>query len=166
MIYEVVVTARDGAQKTFKVESNGGMWRVDGEPVSLNSENALRDSLSLLVGEKSYDVRRTIVAGETVIDVEGERFTVEVRDPRSLRGRRGAGAGGEGPKKITAPMPGKVVRIVAQTGSVVESGDGVLVIEAMKMQNELKAPKAGKVAKITVKEGDTVNPGDTLAVVE
>lgn len=166
MIYEVVVTARDGAQKTFKVESSSGTWRVDGEAISINPENALRDALSLLIGEKSYDVRRTVVAGETVVDIEGERFTVEVRDPRSLKGRRGAGAGTEGPKKITAPMPGKVVRIVAQAGTDVESGDGVLVIEAMKMQNELKAPKAGKVAKITVKEGDTVNPGDTLAIVE
>lgn len=166
MIYEVVVTARDGAQKTFKVESSAGAWRVDGEAVAVNSENALRDALSLLIGAKSYDVRRTIVAGESVIDIEGERFTVEVRDPRSLKGRRSAGAGTEGPKKITAPMPGKVVRIVAQAGTDVESGDGVLVIEAMKMQNELKSPKAGKVAKITVKEGDTVNPGDTLAVVE
>jgi biotin carboxyl carrier protein len=166
MIYEVVVTARDGSQKTFKVESADGAWRVDGEAVSVNAENALRDALSLLVGERSYDVRRTLVAGETVIDIEGERFIVEVRDPRSLRGRRGRGTGAEGPKKITAPMPGKVVRIVAQAGTEVESGDGVLVIEAMKMQNELKSPKAGKVAKITVKEGDTVNPGDTLAVVE
>jgi biotin carboxyl carrier protein len=166
MIYEVLVTAQDGAQQTFKVESSGGTWRIDGEGVSVNSENALRDALSLLIGEKSYDVRRTVVGGETVIDIEGARFTVEVRDPRSLRGRRGSGAGTEGPKKITAPMPGKVVRIVALAGTDVESGEGVLVIEAMKMQNELKSPKAGKVAKITVKEGDTVNPGDTLAVVE
>jgi biotin carboxyl carrier protein len=166
MIYEVVVTARDGTQKIFKVESSAGAWRVDGDPVSVNAENALRDALSLLIGERSYDVRRTVVAGETVIDIEGVRFTVEVRDPRSLRGRRGSGAGTEGPKKITAPMPGKVVRIVAQAGSDVGSGDGVLVIEAMKMQNELKSPKAGKVAKISVKEGDTVNPGDTLAIVE
>jgi biotin carboxyl carrier protein len=166
MIHEVVVTARDGAQKTFKVESSAGAWRIDGEAVSVNSETALRGALSLLIGQKSYDVRRTVVGGETVIDIEGERFTVEVRDPRSLKARRGAGAGTAGPKKITAPMPGKVVRIVAQAGTDVESGDGVLVIEAMKMQNELKSPKAGKVAKITVKEGDTVNPGDTLAVVE
>jgi biotin carboxyl carrier protein len=166
MTYEVVVTARDGSQKTFKVESSAGAWRVDGATVSANAENALRDALSLLIGERSYDVRRTVVAGETVIDIEGERFTVEVRDPRSLKGRRGSGAGTEGPKKITAPMPGKIVRIIAQAGTDVESGDGVLVIEAMKMQNELKSPKAGRVAKITVKEGDTVNPGDTLAVVE
>jgi biotin carboxyl carrier protein len=166
MTYEVVVTARDGSQKTFMVESSAGAWRVDGATVSANAENALRDALSLLIGERSYDVRRTVVAGETVIDIEGERFTVEVRDPRSLKGRRGSGAGTEGPKKITAPMPGKIVRIIAQAGTDVESGDGVLVIEAMKMQNELKSPKAGRVAKITVKEGDTVNPGDTLAVVE
>ena len=164
MIYEVVVTARDGAQKTFKVESSGGTLRVDGETVSVNSENALRDALSLLIGEESYDVRRTVVAGETVIDIEGERFTVEVRDPRSLKGRRGAGAGTEGPKKITAPMPGKVVRIVAQAGTDVESGDGVLVIEAMKMQNELRSPRAGVVERIAAGVGQAVELGAVLLV--
>jgi len=94
------------------------------------------------------------------------RLACQLRDPRALRGRKAAGSGAEGPKKITAPMPGKVVRILAPAGSEVEQGQGVIVIEAMKMQNELKAPKSGKVVKVMFAEGATVNPGDTLAIVE
>jgi biotin carboxyl carrier protein len=63
-------------------------------------------------------------------------------------------------------MPGKVVRIIVPQGESVEAGKGVLVVEAMKMQNELKSPKAGKVQKILVAEGATVNAGDTLAIID
>ena len=71
-----------------------------------------------------------------------------------------------GPQKITAPMPGKIVRIMVAVGDEVKAGQGVIVMEAMKMQNEMKSPKDGKVQKILTSEGSTVNPGDTLAVIE
>jgi biotin carboxyl carrier protein len=122
--------------------------------------------LSLLIDGKSYEIRRDQQSGQTEIRLGEESFLVEVRDPRSLRARRGAGAATDGPKKITAPMPGKVIRILAPEGTQVEAGQGVLVIEAMKMQNELKSPKAGIVKKIMAREGATVNPGDALAIVE
>lgn len=166
MTYEVVITSRDGSQKTIKVEGKDRVWRLGEREVMVDADSSMEGALSLLIDGKSYEVRRTQISGETVIEIDGERFTVEVRDPRSLKGRRGAGASGEGPKKITAPMPGKVVRIIAEAGSEVQAGEGVIVIEAMKMQNELKSPKAGKVTKIAVVEGATVNPGETLAVVE
>ena len=63
-------------------------------------------------------------------------------------------------------MPGKVVRLYIETGDAVEKGDGIVVVEAMKMQNEMKSPRAGVVVSINVKPGDTVNAGDVLAVVE
>jgi len=71
-----------------------------------------------------------------------------------------------GPKKIVAPMPGKVVRLLVSEGHEVESGAGVAVVEAMKMQNEIKSPKKGMVQKILVSEGTAVNAGDVLAIVE
>jgi len=71
-----------------------------------------------------------------------------------------------GPRKLTAPMPGKVVRLLANQGAEVEAGAGILVVEAMKMQNELKSPKKGTIQKILVREGATVNAGDVLAIVE
>ena len=165
MIYEIVLTARDGSQKTFKVEGAGNVWRVNGKEIAVDAVQSA-NVLSLLAHGRSYETHKSEVGGEQVIEIAGQRFTVDVRDPRSLRSRRGAGAGQEGPIKIKAPMPGKVVRVIAAAGTEVQAGEGVIVIEAMKMQNELKAPKAGKVAKVSVQEGDTVNPGDTLAVVE
>jgi biotin carboxyl carrier protein len=89
-----------------------------------------------------------------------------VRDPRSFRSRQRAGASEHGVKKVTAPMPGKVVRLLAGVGAQVEAGQSIIVIEAMKMQNELKAPKTGAVKKINVTEGAAVEAGQVLAEVE
>ena len=91
---------------------------------------------------------------------------VEVRDPRSLRSRQGGAQDEKGPRKIVAPMPGRVVRLLVAEGAEVEAGQGIVVVEAMKMQNEIKSPKKGMVKKITASEGAAVNSGDVLAVVE
>jgi biotin carboxyl carrier protein len=100
------------------------------------------------------------------ITVNGRRMSVAVRDPK----RRGAGgkAAGQGGGRTTlvAPMPGKVVRVLCAAGDEVAAGQGVLVVEAMKMQNEVLSPRAGKVAEIRVADGQTVNAGEVLAVVE
>ena len=120
--------------------------------------------LSLLFDGKSFAFERDPSTG--ALTLAGRRYEVEVRDPRSLRSRRAAASNEAGPRQLTAPMPGKVVRILAAAGSSVEAGQGVLVVEAMKMQNELKSPKAGKVQKILVTEGAAVNAGDALAIVE
>jgi biotin carboxyl carrier protein len=93
------------------------------------------------------------------------RYSAEIRDPRSLRGRTRQ-IDNHGPQKLTAPMPGKIVRVLVHVGAEVEAGAGVLVVEAMKMQNEIKSPKKGKVQKILVGEGAAVNAGDVLAIVE
>src|SRR5262249_7252916 len=102
----------------------------------------------------------------TSIVVGHERFAATVRDPRSLRSRRRSSGASEGVKKVSAPMPGKVVRILAPAGTGVEGGQPVVVVEAMKMENELKAPKKGKVKRITVSEGAPVEAGQVLAEVE
>ena len=86
-------------------------------------------------------------------------------DVLSLRGRTRT-ADDQGPKKLTAPMPGKVVRVLVSAGAEVAAGAGVMVVEAMKMQNEIKSPKKGTIQKILVSEGAAVNAGDVLAIVE
>lgn len=104
--------------------------------------------------------------GETEIIVNGVRFPVSVRDKKSLRGGAGSGAGASGKITLTSPMPGKVVRVMLKAGDEVAANQGVLVVEAMKMQNEVQSPRAGTVTEIRVAEGQTVNAGETLAIIE
>jgi biotin carboxyl carrier protein len=89
---------------------------------------------------------------------------VEIIDPRAWRRGRGGGIELEGRQQLIAPMPGKIVRVLVAKGQQVEAGQGLLVIEAMKMQNELRSPKSGAVEKVA-REGQTVNAGEILAVV-
>lgn len=146
----------------------GLSWRcrLNGRDLPLDVVSLQNGILSILVEGKSYEIKQETTATETNIIVGSQRFPAVVRDPRSLRSRRRADAGEEGLKKVIAPMPGKVVRILAPAGTMVESGQGILVIEAMKMQNEMKSPKKGIVKKINVAEGAAVEAGQVLAEVE
>lgn len=104
--------------------------------------------------------------GSTEVVVNGKRIPVAAHDKKRLRGHAGAGAGASGQVKLSSPMPGKVARVLLNAGDEVVAHQGVLVVEAMKMQNEVQSPKAGKVVEIKVVEGQTVNAGETLAVIE
>lgn len=123
------------------------------------------DVLSLRIGNQAYEVKHELSAGTVQISVGSQCFTAEVCDPRSFRSRSRSDDD-HGPRKLTAPMPGKVVRVLVSAGVEVEAGTGVLVVEAMKMQNEIKSPKKGTVQRILVGEGSAVNAGDILAIVE
>jgi biotin carboxyl carrier protein len=91
---------------------------------------------------------------------------VKIVDPKRLRSGQNSDRHHHGVAEILAPMPGKVVRVHTEAGASVEKGAGVVVVEAMKMQNEMKSPRAGVVVSINEKPGDTVNAGDVLAVIE
>jgi biotin carboxyl carrier protein len=120
---------------------------------------------SVLVEGRSFEVK--IVPGPRgyFADVQGRHMIVEVIDPRrSQSGSRSFSL--EGRQDVAAPMPGKVVRVLVREGDLVEPGQGLLVVEAMKMQNELRAIKAGRVATLRVKVGTTVSGGEVLAVIE
>ncbi len=93
-------------------------------------------------------------------------YAVTLTDPKRLRSAASAGAHAGGTASVVAPMPGKVVRILVEAGDEIEAGAGIIVVEAMKMQNEMKSPKAGTVATLNVEVGATVNGGDVLAVIE
>lgn len=93
-------------------------------------------------------------------------FEIDLIDPKRMRSFAGAAASNGGASEIKTAMPGKVVRVLAEEGAEIKQGDGVLIVEAMKMQNEMKAPKDGIVKEIRVREGTTVNAGDILAVIE
>ena len=100
------------------------------------------------------------------VTLHGRNYAVEIIDPKRLRSGQNSDRHYHGLAEITAPMPGKVVRVHIETGASVEKGAGIVVVEAMKMQNEMKSPRDGVVVSINVKPGDTVNAGDVLAVVE
>ena len=165
MTYEVTI---DG--KNFKLEleraEKGWHCRLDGRDVQLDAVLPRWDVLSVLIEGKAYEVKRERTATDLHLWVGPVRYAAELRDPRSLRGRKGLGADDRGPRKLIAPMPGKVVRVLAPENTQVEAGQGILVMEAMKMQNEIKSPKKGTVRKIVTPESSSVNAGDVLAIVD
>jgi biotin carboxyl carrier protein len=163
MIYDVNI---DGKNYRLELDRGEKGWscKLDGREVQVDAVLARRDVLSLRIGDRAYEIKRERVGEETHLWVGSRRFAAGIRDPRSLRGRGGS-ADERGPRKLTAPMPGKVVRVLVSQGAEVEAGAGVVVVEAMKMQNEIKSPKKGTVQKIVVMEGASVNPADVLAII-
>jgi biotin carboxyl carrier protein len=164
MTYDVTI---DGKKHHLDLNRTHGRWscRLNGREIEVDAVLARPDVLSLRIGNKAFEVKCERVAGDIHLWVASVRFAVDIRDPRSLRGR-GRTVDDHGPKKLTAPMPGKIVRVLLDQGNPVEAGAGVLVVEAMKMQNEIKSPKRGTIRKILVSEGAAVNAGDVLAIVE
>jgi biotin carboxyl carrier protein len=163
MLYDVTI---DGRNYRIEISLADGRWscRVDGRSLEVDAVLIRPDVLSLRIGNKAYEIKSERVANELLLWVGSTPFAVEVRDPRSLRGRTRVGE--PGPQRIVAPMPGKVVRLLASEGDRVEAGAALLVVEAMKMQNEIKSPKKGNVQKIVVREGAAVNAGDVLAIID
>lgn len=104
--------------------------------------------------------------GEMEMTIGGQVYTAHVSDPRALPTGGIAGIGASGRARITAPMPGKIVRVLVEQGAQVAAGDGLLVVEAMKMQNEMKATKSGTVIEMHVEVGATVAAGDVLVTIE
>jgi biotin carboxyl carrier protein len=172
MVYDVTI---DGKSYRLELDRAEGRWacRLDGREVEVDAILARPDVLSVRIGNKAYEIKSEHVSGgkdggkdsDWHLWVGSVRFASEVRDPRSLRSRVRA-TDDHGPKKLTAPMPGKVVRLLVREGDAVEAGAGVLVVEAMKMQNEIKSPKKGIIQKMLAAEGVAVNAGDVLAIVE
>ncbi len=144
---------------------------IDGQALTVDVSYPQLGVLSLLIHDPGATKLRLgqqfrcVIDGSSVL-VGGSRFEFAAFDPRSLKGRRGSAAGKEGPREVKAPMPGRVVRVMVQVGDEVEENQGVVVIEAMKMQNELRSPKAGSVVKLGPGPGETVEQGGVLVVVE
>ncbi len=165
MVYEIIVGGKPHRLELAKGAS-GWDCRFDGRSVPVDAVIPRRDVLSLLIAGHAYEIKREQTATDLHMWVGSSRFAVELRDPRSLGSRQKAAGDEKGPRKILAPMPGRIVRLLVGENSEVEAGQGVVVVEAMKMQNEIKSPKKGIVKKISATPGAAVNPGDVLAIVE
>jgi biotin carboxyl carrier protein len=138
---------------------------LDGKPISADVVEVSPSVYSILIGGQSFEARVESAATGLRIVVGGHEYAAAIRDPRQWRRHRGAAIEAEGRQQAIAPMPGKVVRVLVKAGDAVEAGQGLVVIEAMKMQNEVRSPKRGTVERLVVFEGQTINAGEVLAIV-
>jgi biotin carboxyl carrier protein len=152
-----------------KVEDGSVAAEIGGRVYDLQVRQPSPDSYLFFLGASVYECR--VSEGVTAknlfdVDIRGRTYAVTIIDPKRLRSGQNSDRHHHGVEEIRAPMAGKVVRVQIEAGASVEKGMGLVVVEAMKMQNEMKSPRDGVVVSINVKAGDTVNAGDVLAVVE
>lgn len=143
----------------FLVSVDGRQWTVDVSRLDAHS-------LSLLVGQASHEVTLSLDAatGQTATTVNGRPVVVALSNRRRW-GKQDAAASGTGPQRIVAPMPGKIVRVLVRTGDAVRARQPLVVIEAMKMENELRAVRDGIVGDVHAQEGQLVDAGTLLLMV-
>src|SRR5690349_16189492 len=155
----------NGSSYELEIEPAESGWHclLDGHEIPVDVAQVATDRLSILLNGRSYDVIR---GSDGTVTVGEHRYLVSTTDPRSWRSRRQSSAGADGPQKLTASMPGRVVRVLTASGSRIVAGQGLVVIEAMKMQNEVRSPRDGTVSAILVREGSNVNAGEVLIIVE
>jgi biotin carboxyl carrier protein len=164
-----------GQEHTLEiVRADGLTFRFDGTEFPAEVAEVQAGVYSVLLRGRSFQVRvepggpdqvENGVSTPYSVQVDGASYAVSIRDPRRWsRDRNRVALAGK--QNVSAPMPGKVVRVLVQEGQPVEAGQGLLVVEAMKMQNEIKSAKAGSVQKVLVQEGQPVNAGETLLVVD
>jgi len=156
------------ATHVLEVEDLGdGRFRIaiDGRERIVDSRETGTGTFSLLIDHAASEVSVTSRGEEFQVAVGGRTHRLRLLDERAVRRRKSAGTA-DGAREVRAAMPGKVVAVLVETGATVERGQGLLVIEAMKMENEIAAPRAGIVAEIRVKPGQNVEAGELLARID
>lgn len=169
MRYDIGLRGRVYRLELLRKES-GWECRLDGREIIVQAVEIGEGTLSLLTGGRSVEVKLRagggLQPGGIELFIRGHRYEVSVEDPRSWKARRAAVQGEAGPQRLVASMPGKVVRALAREGDSIVAGQGIAVVEAMKMQNEIRSPRAGVLKKMLAQEGMKVNAGELLAIVE
>ncbi len=158
----------DGETIAVEVTGADGRYRVavEDQVLEVDARQVTEGIWSLLIGGASHVVDVTDQDGVSVVEVDGERYRIRVEEETRYIIRTRGGKAATGGQALKAPMPGKVVQIEVEVGQAVSPGDGLIVLEAMKMENEFRAAVAGRVREICVQAGQTVNAGDTLVVIE
>ncbi|HEY7203609.1 MAG TPA: biotin/lipoyl-containing protein [Methylomirabilota bacterium] len=157
-----------GATTPIEVTGEAGRYTIvlDGEALTVDARQSGEGIWSLLLDGASYVADVTDQDGTYAVDVSGERYAIRVEEESRYIIRTRGATGGERGQVLKAPMPGKVTAIGVAVGQAVAPGDGLIVLEAMKMENEFKAQVAGTVKEIRATVGQAVNPGDVLLVIE
>ena len=170
MKFEVQLGGASGAiKRVVELECDGNGWKiaVNGDSLDADVAEVAPYTFSILLRGRVHEVR--VAPGPNgVLQIQDglQAFTAEVADPRAWRGRKHGGLEAEGRQQVVAPMPGKIVRVLVRAGEKVEAGQGLVVVEAMKMQNEIRSPKSGTVERVIASEGQAVNAGDVLVWVD
>jgi biotin carboxyl carrier protein len=175
MIFEVAIGDR---VRTVGVVRKSGVLHVDldGRLHIVDARRINDSTVSMLVQlEAAAAPSRSIdaafasqpVAGDFDVHLEGRTIPVQIRPAGSFgRQKKTGGITGTGPQRVTSPMPGKVVRVLVKAGDEVTARQGLVVVEAMKMENELRAARDGRVREVPVTEGQSVDAGTVLLIVE
>ena len=163
------VATLDDASHVVEVTGGDGRYRLTvGDDVwEVDARLTAQGIYSLLIGGVSYVADVVDREGTCVVDVGGEAYEVLVEEQTRwiIRTRGGAAGAGQG-HNVSAPLPGKITHVAVRPGDRVQAGDTLVVIEAMKMENEFKAAAAGTIAEVRVTVGQAVNPGDVMVVLE
>jgi len=166
MIYYVTLAGKEHIVDVQEIEAELYRVEVEGRVQIVDAQKSERTVYSLLVDGRSYEANVTEKPNGLDILIEGDFYNATVVDERRRSLVRQGEMPAEGTQVISAQMPGKVVAILAEQGQRVEAGQGILVLEAMKMENEIKSPIEGELKEIAVEVGNTVESGQRLAVVE
>ena len=170
MKFEVQLESSSGTStRVVEVTRQGSGYRilVDGRLLDADAVQIASHTISILLNGQSYEIHiEDSLDGKLKLQTGALEFLAQVQDPRAWRGRKQGALEAEGRQQIIAPMPGKVIRILVKAGDTVQAGQGIAVIEAMKMQNEIRSPKSGNVERVTAKDGQNVSAGEVLAWVE
>jgi biotin carboxyl carrier protein len=167
----MVFIARLGEQNyTVEIEETGkGLYKisVDGNEFIVDGKKTGRTNYSLIVDNRSFEIEVDNTEDEYRVLVDGRSYRVNLIDERRARVNGTEGSVQlRGRQPISVPMPGRVIAVLVSEGDTVEKGQGVLIVEAMKMENEVRSPISGEIKEIRVKPGDTVEGGAVLAVIE
>lgn len=154
------------AGRSFEIDINeAGEILADGERLEVDFQSVADEPIySMLLNGESFEAN--VSSGESAVEVllRGQLFLVDIEDERQrrLRETTGVGVAEEGEYNMAAPMPGLVVAVPVEDGQEVNKGDNLIILESMKMQNELKAPRDGTVSRVRVGPGDSVDQNQVL----
>jgi biotin carboxyl carrier protein len=149
----------------LEVDGNRVRGRIDGQVIEADAVEVSPGTYSLLIDGCAFEVRIEPTATGPRVLLEGREYAMTILDPRQWRRQGGSALEAEGRQKVISPMPGKIVSVLVKSGDRVEAGQGLLVVEAMKMQNEVRSPKSGTVERLLVSEGQAVTAGETLGFI-
>jgi biotin carboxyl carrier protein len=154
------VEIEEVGKSLYRVSVDGSEFLVDGEKTGFTN-------YSLIVDNRSFEVEVDVKDDEYRVLVDGRNYHIDLIDERRVRlGGLQSGIQLQGRQNVSVPMPGKIVAVLVSEGDTVEKGQGLVIVEAMKMENEVRCPINGEVKEVRVKPGDAVEAGAVLAVVE